>query len=83
MSNTFNSFAFYFKSIFNFACFHDMSLSGKEISLPDIGTWAFNGSWNYPCLVVERDSSNNRSTGQTCTIYSIDLKLKTPKVLGM
>ena len=53
-----------------------MSLEGPTISLPEIGTWAFyakEASWNYPCLVIDRDNSDNRKTGQTCSLICFDL----------
>ena len=56
-----------------------MSLEGKEIPLPVIGTWAFyakESSWNYPCLIIDRDESTSRSTGQTCSIVFVDLQTK-------
>ena len=53
-----------------------MSLEGPFIPLPEIGTWAFyarEASWNYPCLIIDRDNSEKRGTGQTCNLLSFDL----------
>jgi len=53
-----------------------MSLEGKDIELPEVGTWGFHDGWDTPCIVIARNASNDRSTGQSCTIYTIDLKTK-------